>query len=237
VAVDLRATAFNIACTKTAARRSAATFAHLAAFFAVAIFLLLPALSSAALAPANPGAKPAFIERIPPSEFLAVEELSLHRFTANNEVVILKTEYGKVTYALALRTDPKAGFIWDAYFVTPGTEPKEPTVSIEFDAKVASQYVSALNYRMSRWVTVVEKSHKPASYDGAWWIYYKVENGAVAGLIDTADLVSIPEAQHFVDLFIEAPKRLLVADTPQQPAILELIETQCRDLIRAELRK
>jgi hypothetical protein len=210
---------------------------RVAIFFAGAIFLLAPVPLSAANTPKDPGSKPAFVERIPPADFLAVEELSQHRFTAASEVVILKTEHGQVGYALTLRQDATAGYVWDAYFITPGVEPKEPTVSIEFGPKITSEYMTALNYRMSRWVTVVEKSHKPSSYDGAWWIYYRVKNGAIAGLLDTADIASLPDAKQFADLFIEAPRRLLVSDTAQQVAILDEIESKCRDVIRVELAK
>jgi hypothetical protein len=203
----------------------------------VVLWLFAGGVAKAETAPRAPGARPAFIERMPPADFLAVEGLSLRRFSATCELVIVKTERGQATYVLTLREHPPGGYLWEAYFLAPGVEPKAATVDINFDPKIAGRYLAALNYRMSRWVTVVEKSHDPAHYDTAWWLYYKVENGAIAGLLDASDLPRNPDAKAFADLFLTAPQRLLVADAEQERAILDEIDAKSGAVIRSESAK
>jgi hypothetical protein len=188
----------------------------------------------AAGAEGNAATKHAYLERIGPLEYGRVESLGPKLFSATCDVVFLRTERNRLVYALTFRSEPKVGYSVETYFITDETKSADATDSIPFDAKVARPYFVALSYRLSRFVTIVEKSHKPADYETAWWIYYHGANGAIAGLIDAADFESNPDAKAFHDLFIAAPEQLLKSDSAQQAEILADISRQCADVIQSE---
>ncbi len=193
-------------------------------FFLLA--LLAPALAATAAAQQ---ANSAFVERIQPDDFFAVEAAFPAPIPKNADVAIIATEEGRPVLAVTLA--PGAEGDYEVTLIYPSADAKAPGASAAarlvapLDADTAARIRRALAYRIARNVFVSDVARKAKSYDRAWWILQRSGGGQPAAALITGDAADgSPDARAFMDAFVHGLQNYAIAEPDTRGTVLLAID-------------
>jgi len=180
-------------------------------------------------------AHPAFVERIQPADFSAVEALLPENLSRTCDIVVISTSEGRADEAIGIRrAGDSCGIVLVAGSSGSGAAARGPVrIEVPFDPRSAAQLRQAFMVKLHRNVFLSDHTRKASECANAHWILLQGEP-PIAALIDAERVAASSDGAAFMKALVDALFRYATCEPEERGKLLLAID---RASIRVNLEE